>query len=50
MNYLGDGVSAQFLHQIRRATTHAEFFRICREFLENDEPMALEPLDAGTAH
>jgi tRNA-dihydrouridine synthase len=39
MNYLGDGVSAQFLHQIRRASTRAEFFRICREFLEHDEPI-----------
>ena len=46
MNYLGVGVEAkgQFLHQIRRVTTKAEFFRVCEEFLNHDEPMRLEPL------
>lgn len=45
MNYLGLGVDAegQFLHRIRRATTRAEFFSICREFLNHDQPMPLEP-------
>src|SRR6266496_533397 len=45
MNYLGVGVepSGQFLHQIRRVTTKAEFFRICEEFLNHDQPMLLEP-------
>jgi tRNA-dihydrouridine synthase len=45
MNYLGLGVDTdgQFLHQIRRATTRAEFFSICRKFLNHDQPMPLEP-------
>jgi nifR3 family TIM-barrel protein len=45
MNYLGVGVepSGQFLHQIRRVTTRADFFRVCSEFLNHDEPTPLEP-------
>ncbi len=45
MNYLGEGVGTdgQFLHQIRRSATRADFFRICREFLDHDQPMKLEP-------
>ena len=49
MNYIGEGVDAQFLHQIRRAETSAEFFRICREFLDHGQPMALMPPGATTA-
>jgi tRNA-dihydrouridine synthase len=45
MNYLGVGVepAGQFLHQIRRVTTRADFFRVCEEFLNHDQPMPLEP-------
>lgn len=45
MNYFGVGVDAEgkFLHQIRRVTTQAEFFRACEEFLNHDRPMPLEP-------
>ena len=45
MNYFGVGVDAegQFLHQIRRVATQAEFFRVCDEFLNHDRPMPLEP-------
>jgi nifR3 family TIM-barrel protein len=45
MNYLGVGAepTGSFLHQIRRATTKSEFFRICDQFLAHDEPMPLEP-------
>ena len=45
MNYLGEGVDAQFLHQIRRAQTQAEFFQVCVSFLDHDQPMKLEPAD-----
>lgn len=42
-----------FLHQIRRTTTRADFFRVCREFLDHDQPTKLEPgadgLPAGQA-
>ena len=53
MNYLGEGVgtNGRFLHQIRRAMTKADFFSICREFLDHNQPMPLEPLPtANTAN
>ncbi len=45
MNYLGVGVDqeGQFLHQIRRVATRADFFRVCETFLDHDGPMPLEP-------
>jgi tRNA-dihydrouridine synthase len=45
MNYLGLGVepSGRFLHEIRRAASTAEFFRVCTAFLDHDHPMPLEP-------
>src|SRR2546428_625095 len=45
MNYLGVSVepSGLFLHQIRRVTTKADFFRVCEEFLNHDQPMPLVP-------
>jgi len=51
MNYLGEGVGTgdQFLHQIRRAATKADFFRICHEFLDHDLPMRLQPVSAPVA-
>lgn len=44
LNYIGEGVPAPFLHQVRRVQTAADFQRICREFLDHDEPMTLEPI------
>jgi tRNA-dihydrouridine synthase len=49
MNYLGEGVSEDFLHRIRRTQTGAEFFGICGEFLDHDQPMKLEPGEAAVA-
>ena len=45
MNFLGLGVdpTGQFLHQIRRSASEAEFFAICQRFLDHDDPMPLEP-------
>jgi tRNA-dihydrouridine synthase B len=45
MNYLGVGVepTGQFLHQIRRVSTIADLFRVCRAFLDHNQPMPLEP-------
>jgi hypothetical protein len=45
MNYFGVGVDAegQFLHQIRRVATQADFFRVCEDFLNHDCPMPLDP-------
>ena len=45
LNYVGLGVepTGRFLHDIRRVTTRADFFRVCEEFLHHDHPMPLEP-------
>jgi tRNA-dihydrouridine synthase B len=45
MNFLGVGAepTGDFLHQIRRVTTRAAFFRVCEDFLNHDRPMPLEP-------
>jgi tRNA-dihydrouridine synthase B len=45
LNFIGLGVepTGQFLYQIRRVATNADFFRVCEEFLNHDEPMPLEP-------
>ena len=44
MNFIGEGVfdAKKFLHDIRRATTRDDFFRICQEHLDHGEPMTLE--------
>ena len=43
MNFIGEGVGEDFLHQIRRVAATADFFRVCETFLDHDEPMTLEP-------
>jgi tRNA-dihydrouridine synthase len=43
MNFIGEGVGEKFLHEIRRVTTAADFFRVCEDFLNHDQPMMLEP-------
>ncbi len=45
LNYLGMGVepTGEFLHRIRRVSTRADFFRVCEDFLDHDQPMPLEP-------
>jgi tRNA-dihydrouridine synthase len=45
LNYLGEGVPGTFLHQIRRSQTADEFHRICGEFLDHEQPMALLPAE-----
>ena len=46
-NYIGIGIepTGKFLHRIRRATDAKELFTICKEFLDHDRPMPLEPFD-----
>ena len=48
LNFIGAGVepTGQFLHQIRRVSTKVDFFRVCEEFLNHDQPMLLEPFTA----
>ncbi len=43
MNFIGEGISEKFLHEIRRATTTADFFCVCESFLDHDQPLTLEP-------
>ncbi len=43
MNFIGEGVGGKFLFEIRRVTTVADFFRMCEEFLNHEQPMPLEP-------
>ena len=45
MNYLGLGVdpAGAFLHEIRRVTSEADFFRVCANHLDHSQPMPLEP-------
>ncbi len=45
LNYIGAGVepTGRFLHDIRRVTTRADFFRVCADYLDHDRPMPLEP-------
>ncbi|MDQ3414180.1 MAG: tRNA-dihydrouridine synthase family protein [Verrucomicrobiota bacterium] len=45
LNFIGLGVepTGDFLHRIRRTTTRTDLFAHCREFLEHDDPMPLEP-------
>jgi len=49
LNYLGEGVPGEFLHQIRRSQTAAEFHRICDDFLDHDEPMPMLPAELTAA-
>ena len=42
-NFIGEGLGGNFLHDIRRVETAADFWRVCEEFLNHDEPMTLEP-------
>jgi tRNA-dihydrouridine synthase len=43
MNFIGEGVSEQFLFEIRRVATTADFFHVCEKALNHDDPMKLEP-------
>jgi tRNA-dihydrouridine synthase len=42
-NFIGEGIGVKFLHDIRRVATTADFWRVCEEFLDHDQPMTLEP-------
>ena len=43
LNYVADGLPVAFRQQMHRSQTGDEFFRICGEFLDHGEPMALVP-------
>lgn len=45
LNFIGLGVepSGRFLHEMRRVQSRAALMAICEEFLDHNEPMAMEP-------
>jgi tRNA-dihydrouridine synthase B len=43
MNFIGEGVGEKFLFEIRRVATEGDFFRVCGDYLNHDEPLTLEP-------
>lgn len=43
MNFIGEGVAGNFLFEIRRVATTAEFWRVCESYFDHNEPMTLEP-------
>ncbi len=45
MNFIGEGIGAAFLHDIRRVATTADFFRVCETYLSHDLPLNLEPVE-----
>jgi tRNA-dihydrouridine synthase len=45
-NFIGEGVGCQYLFEIRRAITAADFWQISERFLDHDLPMALPPAGA----
>jgi tRNA-dihydrouridine synthase B len=45
LNFLGEGVPGSFRHQIHRTQTAEDFHRVCREFLDHDQPMAMLPAE-----
>jgi len=42
-NFIGEGISAEFLHAVRRVETKAAFFALCEEHLDHEEEMTLNP-------
>jgi tRNA-dihydrouridine synthase len=48
-NFIGEGIAEEFVHDIRRVETTADFWHVCERFLDHDEPMPLEPVVAVTA-
>ena len=43
LNFVGEGISPEFLHAIRRVATRGDFFETCRRALDHDTPMPLVP-------
>ena len=42
-NFIGEGISPAFLHAVRRVSTKADFFALCREHLDHGGAMELDP-------
>ena len=50
MNFIGEGIpcAEKFLFEIRRVHTRADFFSICKEYLDHEDPMNLIPDDCDS--
>ena len=46
-NFIGEGLSEKFLHDIRRVETAVDFWRVCEESLNHDQPLTLEPKESS---
>ena len=46
-NFIGEGIAPEFLHDIRRVETTADFWRVCEEFFSHDRLLTLEPVAAN---
>ena len=42
-NFIGEGISPEFLHAVRRVDGKEAFFALCSEHLDHGEPMTLKP-------
>jgi tRNA-dihydrouridine synthase B len=49
-NFIGEGLSEKYLHDIRRVETTADFWRVCEASLDHDQPMTLEPMELAAAN
>jgi tRNA-dihydrouridine synthase len=47
MNFIGEGIGAEFLFDIRRVRATVDFWRVCDKFLAHDRPMALAPMETS---
>ena len=45
LNFLGEGVPGAFRYQVNRSQSAEEFFKICHDFLDHDEPMQMFPAE-----
>ncbi len=48
-NFIGDGLSPQYLHAIRRVSTTADFWRVCEQFLDHEQALLLVPEESHPA-
>jgi tRNA-dihydrouridine synthase B len=42
-NFIGEGISPEFLHTVRRVGTKSDFFALCTKHLDHDRRMTLAP-------
>jgi len=48
MNFLGEGIGPEFLHAIRRVATRPDFFAVCKDAMDHEDPLTLIPDRSST--